>query len=465
MIPFNESAFKVEMSRKCITGGGVLMSLILASCSALQQVDESVHSGEVESQRSSESEIMVTSLEDSGPGSLRQAILEANRIPGENTIRFDNESGPFGPPVSIRLSSQLPEIVDDLVLDGYLEGFLWKKAGVIVSGNGEQRILRVAKGARVSIHNLTLSDGKAREGGAVLNYGSTVAHGVLFENNQAKRYGGAIVNKGGQVYAINSTFFNNTAGNYGGGVANRKGDLIITNSTFSENNSKKGGGLYNKGTLHLANSILSGGDSTDCESDGINRENSTHNIVQANQNCPGVMFSGDPNLGRMDYFNGMTRTISLSSPSMALNSGDNASAVDENGEPLKWDQRGNGDPRFVAGVTDIGAFEVQAFPKLIVDTVRDDGPHGCSGARGDCPLRAALRLADLNGKPDTIGFDPMVFRGPQTLLLNRALDTPSSEIVLKAVDSVVIKVRVLDGSPVFINGVPENLQSTGVVFD
>ena len=27
------------------------------------------------------------------------------------------------------------------------------------------------------------------------------------------------------------------------------------------------------------------------------------------------------------------------------------------GRPLVWDQRGNGDPRFVGGITDIGAFE------------------------------------------------------------------------------------------------------------
>ncbi len=49
--------------------------------------------------------------------------------------------------------------------------------------------------------------------------------------------------------------------------------------------------------------------------------------------------------------------------------GDNGAAVDEHGEPLRWDQRGNGDPRFVAGITDVGAFERQAFALLVVDTI------------------------------------------------------------------------------------------------
>ncbi len=42
---------------------------------------------------------------------------------------------------------------------------------------------------------------------------------------------------------------------------------------------------------------------------------------------------------------------------MAINAGTNADAVDALGDPLEFDQRGNGFPRISEGTVDIGAFE------------------------------------------------------------------------------------------------------------
>ncbi len=58
--------------------------------------------------------ISVTSLNDSGPGSLRQAILDSNASPGyTNTIDFSGISG------TITLQSNLPAITDTVIIDGY----------------------------------------------------------------------------------------------------------------------------------------------------------------------------------------------------------------------------------------------------------------------------------------------------------------------------------------------------------
>jgi len=60
-------------------------------------------------------QILVNSTNDSGPGTLRQAILDANESPGENLIVFDF---PGAAPHKILLSTALPEITSPLIIDG-----------------------------------------------------------------------------------------------------------------------------------------------------------------------------------------------------------------------------------------------------------------------------------------------------------------------------------------------------------
>jgi hypothetical protein len=408
-------------------------------------------------------DFVVTTTMDAGEGSLRQAMLNANAIEGADEIRFDSEVGPFGPPQSIVIEKPLPEITEQVTIDGYVKGFLWKRAGVTISGQNLSRIFKVAKHTEATIRNLTLTDGKARKGGAILNRGTLVVSGVNLSENTASRLGGAIVNLRGDLAVINSTLVRNRAGKAGGAIANKRGSIVVTNSTFSENSSKKGGALFNNGSLLLRNTILANSDAQqDCYSTDVSDSASTHNIIETNEGCPGVLFAKDPGLGSMKYYNGMTRTIALAGRSLAINSGDNASAVDEKDTPLQWDQRGNGDPRFVAGITDIGAFEVQAYPKLVVDTLDDGGPQGCSGMRGDCPLRAAIRLAELNGKPDTITFDLQVFSEPQELVLEHPLQVPTTEILIDASNVALIKVRLKGIGRVFDSETPDTLETRGL---
>ena len=57
---------------------------------------------------------VVTNTNDSGPGSLRQAILNANANQGMDTISFQIGTGAR----TIRPLSPLPEITDPVVIDG-----------------------------------------------------------------------------------------------------------------------------------------------------------------------------------------------------------------------------------------------------------------------------------------------------------------------------------------------------------
>lgn len=60
--------------------------------------------------------LTVTNTNDSGPGSLRQALIDANAAADLNTIRF-NIAGAC--PRTITLASLLPDIVHPVAIDGY----------------------------------------------------------------------------------------------------------------------------------------------------------------------------------------------------------------------------------------------------------------------------------------------------------------------------------------------------------
>jgi len=76
----------------------------------------------------------VTNLEDDGPGSSRDAILNANLVPGADRIEF-NIPGPG--PHTIFLLSQLPVIDDPLtVADSVMVGLVVSVVGAYMLANG-----------------------------------------------------------------------------------------------------------------------------------------------------------------------------------------------------------------------------------------------------------------------------------------------------------------------------------------
>src|SRR5262249_12713887 len=112
----------------------------------------------------------ILNLADSGDGSLRQAILDANVNPGPDQINFaDGLSG------TIALTGGHLTITDGLTIDG---------PGVdqlAVSGSSQSRVFSISGGAMVTIAGLTIRDGKAvgavgapALGGGILNTSSTL---------------------------------------------------------------------------------------------------------------------------------------------------------------------------------------------------------------------------------------------------------------------------------------------------
>ena len=110
----------------------------------------------------------VTNTADTGPGSMRQAILDANAAAGTDEITFGAVTG------SITLESILPTVTSELTIIGP------GASKLAISGNNHSQLLAVASGAVLNISGLTLADGRAEaylHGGAINNAGSLTLSG------------------------------------------------------------------------------------------------------------------------------------------------------------------------------------------------------------------------------------------------------------------------------------------------
>jgi len=228
------------------------------------------------------STFLVSNPADSGPGSLRWAIDQANITAGADAIAF--EASLADQPIV--LGGTELSVSDDLTITGLGADDL------TISGNNASRVFSIAAGVAVSISGVTIASGAADFGGGIYNEGTLTVANCILTNNSAGSDGGAIDNVrtlavidsilsdnsavwGGaicnyspdiefpsSVTIANSTFTGDYAGRDGGGIWN-DGLLTLTDSTFSANESwSTGGAISNTGTLDITNGIFSGNKTT-----------------------------------------------------------------------------------------------------------------------------------------------------------------------------------------------------------
>jgi hypothetical protein len=345
--------------------------------------------------------LLVTNTNDSGPGSLRQAILDANNNgPGADDISF---SSLFNTAQTIALSQELVASSDMTILGP-------SAALLSLSGNHLVRVLRVdsgvvnvtgitftrgnsgalpggalrINGGEVTLLECQVTDSRASDGAGILNDGSLTLERVLFSGNSTTaanepNVGGAI-SSGGVLFVGNSTFSANSAQastRAAGAVLIYGGTASINNSTITNNSATNastriGGILQFAGTLTLRSSIVASNVSNATIPDIGGAMTASFNLIgnagtatglTGNSNQSGTGASPlNPLLGPLANNGGRSLTHVLSAGSPALDAGSNVLARTR-------DQRGTGFARLVdlaatnvGDGTDIGALEAQSEP-------------------------------------------------------------------------------------------------------
>jgi uncharacterized repeat protein (TIGR01451 family) len=348
----------------------------------------------------------VTNTNDSGTGSLRQAILDAESHGGADQIAFDaSVSG------TITLASALPTITQDLTITGPGADRL------AISGNDTYRVFAIT-GGTVSISGLTITAGYPDSAagafglsGAGIYVASSadvtlrdcaITHNTLPSDTNLK--GAGILSVGDLTIERCTISHNDAADNSGGGIfAHLPSLLSVTASTISGNSADYGGGIlvYNaiadvnsstvtnntanvddggitvdtNGVITLTNSIVAGnvdadgGDYPDVDeffgdinSGGYNVIGIDDDSVISGDGATGdqVGTSGsplDPHLGPLADNSGRTQTHALLAGSPALD------AIPEGGNAYNGasatDQRGFDRP--MGDNADVGAYEWEPF--------------------------------------------------------------------------------------------------------
>lgn len=201
----------------------------------------------------------VTNTGDAGPGSLRQAVADANAAPGDDSIDF----APALDGETITLTTGQITLSSNIAIDASTLA-----SGITISGNNASRIFEVPEGGHtVSFTNLKLSRGFASgddlddSGGAIFNFDGKLSflHSTL-EDNAATGIGGAIYTEGGTFTFTATTISRNSAASGGGIYISQGGLFTFTGCTISGNSATgDGGGIVNHRGFHtFTNSTLSG---------------------------------------------------------------------------------------------------------------------------------------------------------------------------------------------------------------
>lgn len=184
----------------------------------------------------------VTNLNDSGAGSLRDAITQANGAAGADVITF--QPGLTG---TITLTSGQLLVADSVDIQGP------GQAALTVSGNDSSRVFYIYNSATVldvSISGITVAHGAANLGAGILDTDEnlTLDH-VTLTQNHATGDGGALHADGFsmKVTIQNSILSGNIADDDGGGIyVEDTGDVLtISDTTITGNQAgRSGGGIY-----------------------------------------------------------------------------------------------------------------------------------------------------------------------------------------------------------------------------
>ena len=412
-----------------------------------------------------ERHFIVTDAGDSGAGTLRQTITDAE---DGAYITFDTASMGTG---TITLTGGLITVGKSITIEGDVDGD--GEADITLDGNGASRIFNFnTQGTTSTLNSLTLTGGNL---GAFVVFGTNTRVDIYDSaiTGNTSSAGGAFTTAG-IVNLVRSTVSNNVSTGYGGGFYADAGAVVtLTSSTVSGNTAASyGGGIYiaNTATLTVSHSTIAynvsdDDNSGDGHSSGIGTWSGTinldHSIVAQNTrrtdgsadaddlriasgsinslgynligSTDGVSIGGtttgnitgtdaspaDPLLLTLSDYGGAVQTHALSASSPAANAGNAAI-----GNPPDSDQRGL--TRSV-GTIDIGAVENQKPTAGFGSSLDFDGtddhidvPHAATlDITSAITIEAWVKISRKDGDTDPLtSFSAIVTKGSNDYVLH-----------------------------------------------
>jgi len=322
-----------------------------------------------------EASTLVTTANDDGSGSLRQALRNAALRPGADLITFaSNLSGSV-----IHLASGSLQVDDS---SGAVDiSAVSLQRGITITGDGTTRAFTLAAGSSLTLDSLRIVSCYAAQGGAVLSAGNLTVHSCTIASNFAQ-FGGGIYSTATNASLVisSSTLTENSASDLAGAILSF-GPLQIRNSTIVNNRSTNaGGGVRFSSTAIVENNMIA--QNTSATQPDLGQSGGSYSLARYNfigdgdgsglvdgVNGNHVGTSGaplNPQLSPLKYFGGPTPTRHPLAGSPVIDAGDPAF----NGTGLV-DQRGW--PRVSGRRVDIGAVEFAATAGY---SVSFDGVNG-----------------------------------------------------------------------------------------
>ena len=410
----------------------------------------------------------VTNLNDSGAGSLRQAVNDNNNTLGGGTVCF--LPGLTG---TITLTSGALTLSRSVTING-------PGANVItVSGNNAARVFLINAGVTAAISGLTIANGSTNAGGAGLyNQGTLTLTACTVRNNTDTSFngGGGLWSDVGSSMTLTGCLFTANQSIFGSAIEQYSAnEAVITNVTVSGNTTTGadagiieafGGSIRLEsctvtgntsgpgnaaavdsygGTVQYRNTIVSANTPNQFAANAFGTVTSLgHNISSdgtGNLTATGDLPNTNPLLGPLADNGGPTQTFAPLAGSPAIDAGD----------PVNFpatDQRGIARPLAVLSCTtvpDIGAFEVQ--PQ---DCNANFIPDGCD-----------IAAPHIYWSNDTANTIQRAVASPTNLNIQTVANTGAATLRGVAVDTVHAKVY---WSDTLTNVIKQaNLDGTGAV--
>lgn len=190
---------------------------------------------------------VVSSTKDSGPGTLRQAV--ANADPGDVIYSVLHDAA------TIVLKKPIA-----LTKDVYIAGP--GTALLAIDGNNATQLFTVASGVQAGIGGVLLTGGSAIQGGAIASAGILGLYDDELDANggsKAKLGGAVYADANSTLYVYDTTFSNNRtlAGGDGGAIYGETGSTMdITGDTFTANLAGAGGAIFASNTVTIYQSTF-----------------------------------------------------------------------------------------------------------------------------------------------------------------------------------------------------------------